>query len=282
MHSIFLWLQSLHHFLWSLTESWSATGANVSCLALTTSVSMLHQGSLFSARMVFRDQSHKNAKGIRKIRGQGVCKSPERQLGSSVCMDDVVTESQDTNRTSLKSELVDLGSVSGWEYDRSRTDCRQWCRAGAPALKCPTGSDGWASTSKGKKTQMGEWTIREWFAPMAGLAGDGHRGPGEGLGFWEGIWCEFGRTDWAGRTRVSSLYIAADQLVSGAAWSVGDPVPPSGLGTPQAPNSRQWPFSVLILRRCELSPSSQPGSWLRPEGASATNSWDSFGDDGRG
>ena len=71
-------------------------------------------------------------------------------------MDDVVTESQDTNRTSLKSELVDLGSVSGWEYDQSRTDCRQWCRVGAPALQCPTGSDGWASTSKGKKTQMGE------------------------------------------------------------------------------------------------------------------------------
>ena len=69
-------------------------------------------------------------KGIHKIRGQGVCKSPKRQLESSVCMDGVVTENQDTNRAPLKSELVDLGSVSGWEYDQLRTDCRQWCRVG--------------------------------------------------------------------------------------------------------------------------------------------------------
>lgn len=58
-------------------------------------------------------------------------------------------------------------------------------------------------------------------------------------------------------------------------------MPALGLGTLQAPNSCQCPFSIPTLRRCELTSSSQPGSWLWLEGANAANSRGGFGDDGR-
>lgn len=140
--------------------------------------------SLFVAGMgCLEIRAIRRPKGIHPIRGLGVCKSPKRQLGSSVCTDDIMTENQDTNRTSLKSELVDPGSRSVWKYDKSHTDCRQWCRGRVPALGWPTASGGWASTSKGRTHRWIKRMIAEWLAPVAGLAVDGHRGPGEGLGF---------------------------------------------------------------------------------------------------
>lgn len=37
--------------------------------------------------------------------------------------------------------------------------------------------------AKGRTYRRIKCMIAEWLAPMAGLAGDEHRGPGEGLGF---------------------------------------------------------------------------------------------------
>lgn len=131
-------------------RSLSVTGANVShcwlalSLPLMTLIGMLSRGLCSQPEQRLGIRVIRRPQGIHRSRGLSVCNSPERQLESSVCLqgDDLI-EYQDINKASLKSELMDPGSMSGWKYGGSEPESAQQRREGLPALEWGPAESSW-------------------------------------------------------------------------------------------------------------------------------------------